>query len=80
MRKENKGIEMDYGKRERYIFLKNEREYSKMEKFSRWVLFFMALYFLGHIAFALAQPVPSPTQPIIQCWNNGFGTIQCISI
>ena len=81
MKKQNKGIEMDFGKRDRYIFLKNEREYSKMERFGRWVLFFMVIYFLGHITYALAQtPIPSPTQPIIQCWNNGLGTIQCIQL
>lgn len=34
-----------------------------------------ALYFLLHIAFALAQTAPPP--PVIQCWTNGMGTIQC---
>lgn len=37
----------------------------------------VALYFLLHIGFALAQTQPTPT---IQCWNNGFGTIQCAPI
>lgn len=42
-----------------------------------------ALYFLLHIGFALAQtqptppPPPPPPPPVIQCWNNGFGTVQC---
>ena len=37
----------------------------------------VALYFLLHIGFALAT---STTPPTIQCWTNGFGTIQCAPI
>lgn len=47
------------------------------DKYFKYFLLFVALYFLGHIACALAQ---SPTIPTIQCWNNGFGTIQCAPI
>lgn len=45
------------------------------------VLLLAFVYFSGHAIVAFAQtPMPSPTQPIIQCWNNGFGTIQCIQL
>lgn len=47
------------------------------DKYFKYFLLFVALYFLGHIACALAQTQPTPT---IQCWNNGFGTIQCAPI
>lgn len=52
------------------------------DKWIKWVLLFAALYFLVHIAVAVAQPYPSPTvpAPIIQCWSNGMGTIQCIQL
>jgi len=46
----------------------------------KWFLFAVFLYFALHIGFAMAQQVPSPTVPTIQCWNNGFGTIQCAPI
>lgn len=55
-------------------------KHQKSDLYFKWFLLFVALYFLGHIAAALAQPVPSPTVPIIQCWSNGMGTIQCIQI
>jgi hypothetical protein len=50
------------------------------DKLLKIVLVFTFVYFGLHVAFALAQTAPSPTQPIIQCWNNGYGTIQCIQI
>jgi hypothetical protein len=50
----------------------------KSDKYFKWFLAFAALYFLGHIlASAVQAQTPSPTVPIIQCWTNGFGTIQC---
>ena len=52
--------------------------HQKSDKYFKWFLLFVALYFLGHIAAALAQTQPPP--PVIQCWNNGFGTIQCAPI
>jgi hypothetical protein len=48
------------------------------DKYIKWLLLFAALYFLGHIAVALAQSAPPP--PVIQCWTNGMGTIQCIQL
>jgi hypothetical protein len=48
----------------------------KYDVYFKWFLLFAVLYFLGHIGAALATSTP----PIIQCWNNGFGTIQCIQI
>lgn len=51
------------------------------DKFIKFLLVFAALYFLVHIGVALAQQVPiSPTVPIMQCWSNGMGTIQCIQL
>ena len=58
-------------------------KHEKSDRYIKWLLIFAALYFLGHIFAAAVQaqtPIPSPTQPIIQCWNNGFGTIQCIQL
>lgn len=53
-----------------------------MDKLFKIFLVFVAVYFLAHIGCALAQPMPSPTvpAPIVQCWSNGMGTIQCIQI
>ena len=51
------------------------------DKLLKVILLATVVYFGLHIVAALAQtPTPSPTQPIIQCWNNGFGTIQCIQL
>ena len=57
-------------------------KHDNSDKYFKWFLLFAFLYFLGHFiaSVAHAQPVPSPTVPIIQCWNNGFGTIQCIQL
>lgn len=58
-------------------------KHNKSDKYFKWFLVFAFLYFLGHIisGLAQAQSLPqSPTQPIIQCWSNGFGTIQCIQL
>lgn len=46
------------------------------DKYFKFFLLFVALYFLGHIACALAQTVP----PTIQCTSNGMGTIICYPI
>jgi len=73
-----KGIQMDAGKQDRYLFLEEERNYHKMNKYLRWVLFFGALYFLGHIGYALAQTNPNP--PIIRCIPAGNGTVTCFPI
>jgi len=48
-----KGLEMDFGKNNRQYFLDQEKENTWMERFSKWMLLFAALYFLGHIAYAL---------------------------
>jgi hypothetical protein len=44
---------MDFGKNNRQYFLDQEKENTWMERFSKWMLLFAALYFLGHIAYAL---------------------------
>jgi hypothetical protein len=46
------------------------------DKLLKVVLVGTLIYFVLHIGFALASSTP----PTIQCWNNGFGTIQCIQI
>lgn len=50
----------------------------KMDRYIKWVLIVAALYFFGHMASAMAQYMPPP--PVIQCWTNGMGTIQCAPI
>lgn len=57
-------------------------KHTNSDKYFKWFLLFALFYFLGHfiVSVAHAQTAPSPTQPIIQCWNNGFGTIQCIQL
>ena len=66
-----KGIEMDYGKADRYIFLQREKEHHKMNTFIKVLLFLGAMYFLGHIGYALSAETIIINQP------NGGQTI-CI--
>lgn len=55
--------------------------HNKSDKYFKWFLMFAFLYFLGHVIAGVAHAQQPPAQPpIIQCWNNGFGTIQCIQI
>jgi hypothetical protein len=56
--------------------------HDKSDKYVKWLLLFAALYFLGHFFASVAQAQPSPTvpAPVVQCWSNGMGTIQCIQI
>ena len=51
--------------------------HQKSDKYFKFFLLFVALFFLFHIGLALAT---STTPPAIQCWSNGFGTIQCAPI
>ena len=71
-----RGIEMDYGKADRYIFLNSEREHHKMNTFIKFLLFIAAIYFLGHIAYALAD-TGSGYPPVIRCVPTGTGSITC---
>lgn len=75
-----RGIQMDAGKGERQLFLHYEQEHVRMNKFVKIILLLGALYFLGHIGYALAQSSPTVPAPIIQCWSNGMGTIQCVQL
>jgi hypothetical protein len=52
--------------------------HSKSDKYFKWFLIAGVLYFLGHFVVSVAHATSTP--PVIQCWNNGFGTIQCIQI
>jgi hypothetical protein len=55
---------------------KNMTAHQKSDRYFKWFLIVAALYFFGHMGAALATSTP----PTIQCWNNGFGTIQCAPI
>ena len=64
-----KGNETDY-----------EKEYYKMNTFIKFLLFITAIYFLGHIAYALADsPRPAPP-PVIHCIPTGSGSMTCYPI
>lgn len=53
-----KGIPLDYGKGDRLIFLERERHYHKWDRYLKWLLTIMILYFGFHIYNALAQSTP----------------------
>jgi hypothetical protein len=55
----------------------NRRESEiKSDKWIWWLLVITFIYFTFHVGMAFATSTP----PVIQCWNNGFGTIQCAPI
>ena len=59
----------------------NRREtVDEKDKWIYWLLVITLFYFIFHIGVALAQNSPTLPPPVIQCWNNGFGTIQCAPI
>jgi hypothetical protein len=67
--KPKKGIEMDYGKKERFLFLEREKEERRSSIFVKLLLLIGFLYFAFHIANALADdtliiPQPDGTQKI----------------
>ena len=49
---------------------------NKQDKWIWWLLVITFIYFTFHVGMAFATSTP----PVIQCWNNGFGTIQCAPI
>jgi hypothetical protein len=49
---------------------------SKQDKWIWWLLAITFIFFTVHVGLAFATSTP----PVIQCWNNGFGTIQCAPI
>lgn len=55
-------------------------KHEKSDRYFKWFLIAVALYFLVHIGIAAAQQSPTVPAPIMQCWSNGFGTIQCIQL
>lgn len=71
-----KGIPLDYGKEERMIFLNRP----KSNPYIKLLILFTALYFLGHIGYALAEIVTihNPAEGTIKSCiiNNGY--ITCI--
>ena len=48
----------------------------KQDKWIWWLLAITFIFFTFHVGMAFATSTP----PVIQCWNNGFGTIQCAPI
>lgn len=58
-----------------------ETKQQRSDRYFKYFLAFAFLYFLGHIiaGVAQAQQLPPPP-PVVQCWTNGMGTIQCIQI
>jgi uncharacterized membrane protein len=48
----------------------------KQDKWIWWLLAITFIFFTFHVGMAFATNTP----PVIQCWNNGFGTIQCAPI
>ena len=48
----------------------------KWDPYIKFVLFLAAIYFLGHIAFALADNTTT-IPPVIRCVPTGTGSITC---
>jgi hypothetical protein len=71
--KKNKGIEMDYGKPERFLFLERERQYHRWSKYGWIAIVVFILYFGFHIASALADVVQ-----IVRCTPTSIGTVVCL--
>ena len=53
-------------------------EQDPWNKYLKWLLLFTALYFLGHIACALADTVFYPDGTIHNCFRTSLGTYVCI--
>jgi len=76
--KKSNGIEMDYGKGERLIFLRREREYHRWNKYGWIAIAIIILYFGFHIANALSQVVTMPDGQIVRCSPTSIGTVVCL--
>ena len=50
-----KGIEMDYGKPDRQLFLDGIRQECKWDRYVKWLLIIMVLYFGVHIYYAMSS-------------------------
>jgi len=50
-----KGIELDYGKGERHLFLLRSKQEQRWERLTMAVLVFMVIYFAYHIIQALTN-------------------------
>jgi hypothetical protein len=64
----NKGIEMDYGKKDRSLFLEKSLQEQRWEKLTKFILVFMVIYFGFHIYNALADTVV----------QTPIGTVYCL--
>lgn len=53
-----KGIEMDYGKADRYLFLESIRQECRWDRYVKWLLLFALIYFGTHIYVAMAGTTP----------------------
>jgi hypothetical protein len=79
--KPKKGIEMDYGKRERFLFLEREKEERRSSIFVKLLLLIGFLYFAFHIAYALADTiVKMPDGTVKQCYVTSVGTVACFKV
>jgi hypothetical protein len=66
-----KGLTTDYGKGDRMRFLEQSLQEARWDKYVKWLLIFMIIYFGGHIYNALAA------QPVIISTPTGGQTV-CI--
>ena len=76
--KKHKGIEMDYGKPDRFIFLERERQHHRWNKYGWIAIVVFILYFGFHIVNALAQVVQMPDGRIVRCTPTSIGTVVCL--
>ena len=44
-----RGIELDYGKGERYLFLHNDRKYHKWDKYVNWIFAIILAFICFHV-------------------------------
>jgi len=69
---------MDYGKPERFLFLEQERQHHKWNKYGWIAIALFILYFGFHIVSALAQVVTMPDGKIVRCTPTTIGTVVCL--
>ena len=68
------------GKSDMMKEIERRESVDEKDKWIYWLLVITLFYFIFHIGAAMAQNSPTLPPPVIQCWNNGFGTIQCAPI
>jgi hypothetical protein len=74
-----KGIEMDYGKPERLLFLERERQDKKWNRITNALFWCVMLFLAVHIGIAMADTVvQTPDGRIVRCTVTNIGTIICL--